>query len=169
MCHTLHIVTTYIGCSKSNASYFMMLAHNVRREVPWVALVPRGRSKPRSSSWAQQWPGSRDRTFAPIFHYILLLCDKWQQMDSLAQWYLTWKSVWNKGVELNSFMKKKLHPVAFIDASWTFMELKQWMWTQVMGVFEQWCQEHERPAMFQAAIHSCHTMKWRLSWPARLH
>ena len=63
-----------------------------------------------------------------ISHYILLPWDRWQQRGSLTKWCLTWKSVWSKGVELNSSMQEKLHLLTFIDACWTFKETKQWMW-----------------------------------------
>ena len=58
------------GCSESNPSYFMMLAHSVR-----------------GGCW---WDGSRGWTFPPVFHYILLLCDRWQQKGNLTQWHLKW-------------------------------------------------------------------------------
>ena len=61
----------YEGCSKSNASYFIVLAHNIR-----------GRC------W---WYGSRGRTFPPVSHYLLLPWDRWKQRGSLTEWHLTWK------------------------------------------------------------------------------
>jgi len=77
----------YKGCSESNASCFMMLAHDMRG--------------------GYRWYGSRGWTFPPVFLYILLLCDRWQQRGSLTKWYLTWKCVWSKVVSLNSFMWKR--------------------------------------------------------------
>ena len=91
----------YRAVLKLIAYYFIMLAHNVRGRY-----------------W---WYGRRDWTFPPIFHYILLPCDKWQQRDSLTEWRVIWKCKWSKGVSLNSSMQKKWH-------HWTFMETKQWMW-----------------------------------------
>jgi len=82
------------------------------------------------------WYSSSDWTFPPTFHCMLLLCDRWQQRGTLTQWRLTWKCVWNKGVSLNSSMWKKWHPLTFIDACWTFMETKQWMWAQWGS---RWC------------------------------
>ena len=38
----------------------------------------------------------------PIFHYMLLQCDRWQQRGTLTDQYLTWKWVWSKNVPLNS-------------------------------------------------------------------
>jgi len=46
----------YKGCSKNNASYFIMLAHDIR-----------------GGCW---WYDSRRQTFSTIFHYILLPCDR---------------------------------------------------------------------------------------------
>jgi len=54
------------------------------------------------------WYSSRGWNFSPTFCYILFLCDRWQQRGSL-----------------NSSMRKKLYPLMFIDACWTFMETKQ--------------------------------------------
>ena len=68
-----------------------MLAHNVR-----------GRC------W---WYGSRNWTFPPICHYMLLPSDRWQQRGSLIKWYLTWKCIWSKGVLLNSSMQNKMAPI----------------------------------------------------------
>jgi len=86
------------GCSKSNASYFIMLAHNIR-----------GRC------W---WYGSRSWTFSPIFHFILLPWDRWQQRGRLTKWGLTWKCVWSKGVSLNSSVQKKQH---LININWLLL------------------------------------------------
>jgi len=37
---------------------------------------------------------------------------------------------------------KKWHPLTFTDACWTLMEIKQWMWAEVMGnAFQQWRQQ----------------------------
>ena len=48
----------------------------------------------------------------------------------LTKWHLTWKYRWSKDVSLNSSMKKKWHPLTFID---TLMETKRWMWAQWGG------------------------------------
>jgi len=74
----------YEGCSESNASYFIMLAHDIRGRWWWY-------------SW----------TFPPVSHYILMACNRWQQRGSLTKWHPTWKCICSKGVELNSSMKKK--------------------------------------------------------------
>jgi len=60
----------------------------------------------------------------------------WQQRDSLTKWCLTWKCIQSKGVSLNSHMKKKLHPLTFIDTCWAFVEAEQWMLGQWGG---RWC------------------------------
>jgi len=98
------------GCSESNSSYFIVLAHHIRGRL-----------------W---WCGNEECIFPPTFHYILLPCDGWQQRGSLTKWHLTWNCVWNKGVQLISSMQKKLHPLTFTDTFWTFMKTKQWMWVQ---------------------------------------
>ena len=132
-CLPSHSISTHEnrmeGCSKSNASYFITLAHNIR-----------GRC------W---WYDSRGWTFPSIFHYSLLLCDRLQQKSSLTEWNLTWERVWSKGVSLNSSMRKKWHPLTFIDTCWVSMETKQWMWAQwgSGGALQQWQQQHERQAM----------------------
>ena len=42
-------------------------------------------------------------------------------------------------------------------------------WEMVGGIFQQWWQRCERQATFQTAMCSCHTVKWRTSWPAHSH
>ena len=76
------------GSSESSASYFIMLAHDVR-----------GRC------W---WYGSRGWTFPPIFHYILLSHNRWQQKGSLAEWRLIGKCIWINEVSLNTSLWKKI-------------------------------------------------------------
>ena len=115
-------------CSESNACYFIMLGHNNRGR--W---------------W---WNGSRGWTFTPIFHYMLLPCDRRQQR-SLTKWRLAWKCGWSKGVSLNSSMqKKKWHPLTFINAFWMFMETEKWICAQwgsgwcVSAVTAKWKTSH---------------------------
>ena len=109
--HTLYLILfTYKGCSVSNALYFVLWACDVR------------------GGW--WWYGGRSWTFPPIFHYVLLLCVRWQQRGSLTKRSMTWKCVWSKDVELNSSVKEKCYPLTFIDAYWMFMRTKQWMWVQ---------------------------------------
>ena len=100
----------YEGCSDSNVSYVIKLAHDVR-----------GRC------W---WYGNRGWTFPPVSHYILLPCNRWQHRSSLTKWRLTWKCMGRNGVSLNSSMWKTWHSLAFTDACWMFLKTKQWIWAQ---------------------------------------
>ena len=113
--------------------------------------------------------GSRGWTFPPTFHYILLPCDRWQQRDSLKEWCLTWKGVWSKGLSLDAFPWKKLHPLT--DTCGMFMEIKEWMWAQwgVSSVFQHWWQWCERQATIWMAVCNSCTMKWRTSWSVHPH
>ena len=90
-------------CFKSNASYFIMLAHNAR---------------------GKRWYGSKCWTFPPILHYVLLPCNRWQQRGTLTEWRPTWKRIWSKGVSLNSSVQKKRSLLTFINAYWMFIETK---------------------------------------------
>ena len=90
----------YKGCSESNASYFMMLAHNVR-----------------GGCW---WYGSRGWNFPPISCYMLLPCDRWQQRGSLTIWRLIQKCIWSKSVSLDSSMPKKVAPT---DIHWRLLNV----------------------------------------------
>ena len=91
-------------CSEGNVSYFIMLADNIR-----------------GGCW---WYSSRGWTFPPIFCYILLLCNRWQQRGSLTEWHLTWKCGWSKGGSLNSSMQKIVAPLKFN------VNGDQWVWAQ---------------------------------------
>jgi len=109
------------------------------------------------------WYGSRSWTFWPIFHYILLPCNRWQQKGSLTKWHLTWRSVWSKGVEVNSSMLKKWHSWTFTDTCWTLMEIKQRMTEQRSS---GWCVSAVAIAMWKIshvldshALLSHHKMK----------
>ena len=101
--------TVYKGCSKSNASCIMMLAHNVKGR--WRCY------------------GSRGWTFPAISPYVQLPCDRRQRRGTVWQNGVQYGSEY-EGVELNSSMQKKWHIVTFIDACWMLMETKQWMWAQ---------------------------------------
>jgi len=89
------------SCSESSASYFIMLAHDVR-----------------GGCW---WYGSRGWTFPPVLYYMLLPCDWWQQRGSL-------KCVWRRGVLLSSSVWKRLLPLTFVNTWAPSMFTKQWMW-----------------------------------------
>ena len=98
---------------KCNTSCFIILAHNIR-----------------GGYW---WYGNRGWTSPPIFLYILLLCDRWQQWGNLIKWHLTWKCVWSKCVELDSSMQKKWCSLVFIKACCTLLEAKQNVSTVTVG------------------------------------
>ena len=71
--------------------------------------------------------------FPPIFHYILLPCDRWQQRGSVTKWHLTRKCVWIKVCRGIPPCRKKWHLLTFTDACWIFQEIRQWMWAQWGG------------------------------------
>ena len=106
--HIQHVL--HEDFSKSNASCVIMLAHDVTGRC-WLY-------------------GSRDQTFQLMFHYILLLCDRWQQKGSLSKRCVIWKSVQSKGMSLNSSTRKQFHPLTLTDTFWMFIETKQWMRAQ---------------------------------------
>ena len=95
------IMLYHESCSESSASYFIMLAHDVR-----------------GGCW---WYGSRGWTFPPVLYYMLLPCDWWQQRGSL-------KCVWRRGVLLSSSVWKRLLPLTFVNTWAPSMFTKQWMW-----------------------------------------
>ena len=138
------LVVNYEGCSESNASYIIMLAHDIR-----------------GGCW---WYGNRGWIFSLVFCYTLLLCDSWHQRGSLTEWCLAWKCVWNKGVSLNFSMQKKLH-------HYHSLMLAERLWRPnsacehseaVGGVFQQWQQWHERQATFWMAVHNFTSTTHRL-------
>jgi len=124
----------YEGWSESNASYFMMLAHDAT-----------------GGCW---WYGSRGWTFQPILRYVLSLCGRWQQRGSLTEWCLTWQYGWSKIVSLNFSMQKN-------GTHWYSLMLAECIWRSNSGcehrevgggVFQQWPQWRDRWAMFQTAM-----------------
>ena len=114
----------YKGCSKSNASYLTMLAHNVR-----------------GGCW---WYGSTAWTFPPITHYILLLFDRWQQRGSPTKRCLTQKYRWSKCVSMTSSMQKKncshWHSLILAECLWRPNGVCEHSGT-VGGAFQQWRQQ----------------------------
>ena len=86
----------------------------------------------------------------------------------MTEWCLTWKCIWSKGVSFNSSMKKILYSLAFTDACWIFTRPNSRCKHSeaVGGAFQQWQQRWERKATFWMAVHSCHKMKWGVSWAA---
>ena len=135
-CELISNTESYKGCFKSIASYFIMLAHRCR-------------------CW---WYGSRSWTFPPMFHYILLPCDRWQQRNNLTKWHLIWKYVWSKCVSLNSSMQKKMAPIDIYQC-WPYVYGDQIM---DVSTVRWWVVcfssgNNERQATFRMAMHSCHT------------
>ena len=81
-------------------------------------------------------------TFPPIFHYVILPCNRWQQRGSLTKWGLMWKCGWSKGVSLNSSMWKKCHPLTSVSACSTLLKTKQCEHSGIVGgAFQQWWQQ----------------------------
>lgn len=119
------------GCSESNASYFMMLAHDIRCRC-----------------W---WGGNRGWTFPPISHYILLLCGRWQQRGNLTEWHLAWRcayeaKVWNL-----------ILPYGTSDTHWHSLMLWANERQTVWAVFsKQWSQQlwnRGSPLLGEALVH----------------
>ena len=108
-----------------------MLAHNVR-----------GRC------W---WNGSRSWTFTPIFHFAamwqMVAEGKSDKMASDTEVHMKQRCVTEFPHE-----EKKWHSLSFINACWTFMETKKWMWAQWDRAFQLWQQQHERQATFWNAV-----------------
>jgi len=84
------------GLLESTSSCLIILAHDV--------------------GGGYQLYGSRGRTFPLVFHYVLLLCDRWQQRGSQIEWHPTTKHGWCKDVSLRSSMRKKMAPT---DIHWS--------------------------------------------------
>jgi len=89
------VTDAYKDSSKSNASYFITLVHNIR-----------GR-------W---WGYGRGWTYLLYSYYILFLCNRQQQV-SLIECCLTWNCAWSKGVSLNS---SKMAPT---DIHWRLLNI----------------------------------------------
>lgn len=120
------------ACSASNASYFIMLVHDIR-----------GRS----------W------TLPPIFHYMLLPCDRWQLRGMLLKWSLTEKCVEAKVCHVPCVPphgKKKRHSLTY--TCWKFMETKL-----NVSTVRQWavCFSSGGSDMKDKPRFGCHTTKWR--------
>ena len=71
-------------------------------------------------------------------------------------------------IEFLHAVKKKSHPLTFTDACWMFIETYSGC-DVVVDILEQQWQQHERQAMFWAAIQRRDTVNWRASWSAHLH
>lgn len=94
--------------------------------LPIVALTTCTRAAPKViPSNLLFWPiaseshvGGMSTDVEPFCQYSVIrnVHYRWQQRSSLTQWCLTRKCVCSKGVGLNSFMWKKLHPLSTTDA-----------------------------------------------------
>lgn len=103
----------YEDYTESNASYFLMLSHDIR-----------GRC------WCD---GSRGWTFPPPSHYILLLCD---DSSSGAVWQnSTCHGSMDEAKRCN-WIPPQRKKMTSTDTCWTLMESKQWTWAQWGG---KWC------------------------------
>ena len=109
----------YEGGSKSNASYFITLAHNIRGGWCWC-------------------DGRRDWTFPLISHSMLLLCDRWQWRSSLTQWILTPKMPTKQRSATEFFHAEKMAPTDIHGCSLNIYppETHQGRWAQWGSV---WC------------------------------
>ena len=117
----------------------MMLAHDIR-----------------DGCW---WYGRRDWAFLPIFHYILVLRDRWQQRGSLTTWCLTWKCIWSKSMSLNSSKKIALINIHWFWTLWRSSSGHEHRW---LMCFNKWWQWHERWAMFLTSMQIFTGVMWRL-------
>ena len=109
----------YECCFKNNTSYFILSAHDIR-----------------GGCW---WYSSRSWTFPPIFHYILLLCDRWQQRGRQ-------NGVWH----VRAYEAKMCHwipPCGKKCHNWHLLMLVECLWRPnsgcehseaVGGTFQQW-------------------------------
>ena len=88
----------YEGYSESNASYILTFAQNIRGGSLWYF--------------------SRGWTFPPGSHYIVLPWDRWQQRDSLTEWHLRRKCVWNSVTEFPHELK-----TASTDIHWYLLNI----------------------------------------------
>ena len=106
---------------------------------------------------------NRSWTYPPISHYILLLCDRWQQRGRLTKWRLTHKAkMWNWIPPC----RKKLPPLTFINACWNISGDQ----TVDVSTVRQWVVRFNSDVLTTMwkishllAMHSFHTTKWRVS------
>jgi len=101
------------------------------------------------------WYGSRGWTFPPMFHYVLLLCDRWQQRGTLTELQAMQKCRWRKGVALNSSMWKSWHRLTSLlleeclcrqnrgcepneELCGMFQQWQQWQWVTWHRFWQVW-------------------------------
>ena len=128
------VLWVYMSSSKSNASYIILWAHV------------------RGGCW---WYNSRGWTFSEAFHYILLLCDRWQQRNSLTKWQ--WSACGAKVWTRIHTCRKKRHPLTFMCAECLWRPNSGREHTQMVGgAFLMWWQwVHESPPLVQADVYEC--------------
>lgn len=126
----------YNSCSKSNASYFILLAP-----------IRGGCWNYSSLSW----------TFPPIFHYVSLLSDRWQLRGSLTEWCMMWKWYWNPSRQNNG---RHCHSLTLAECWWRSTSGCE-HGVAGGGALQQSYQCWERQAALQAATNGHHTMKLR--------
>ena len=96
-------------CNILSAQYFL---HSTTKDsiraalkiTPLVCFIMSARNI-RDRCW---WHGRRAWMFPPVSHYILLLCNRWQQRGGLTKWPLIWKGRRSKGVSLSSSIHENL-------------------------------------------------------------
>jgi len=126
-------------CSESSASHFITLVCDVRGRWWWYG---RGMVV----------------VVEPSHQHSVTFCCHVTEGSRGAVWQngVCHRSVWTRGVSLNSSMWKKWYPLTFINACWTLTETKQCLCEHsevvVGGAFQQWWQWHERQAMFWSAM-----------------
>ena len=112
MCRLKRGALIYEGCSESNASYFIILAHNIRGGCLWQQRLNLPTNIP--------------------LHFVAL----WQYGSRGAVWQ---NGFWHGRAykaRISNWIppyRKKWHLLTLIDDCWMFQETKQWMWAQWGG------------------------------------
>ena len=91
------------------------------------------------------WYGNRGSSSQPIFHYILLLCDWWQQRDSQTEWCLTWKQRC-----ITEFLH--VEKIALIDIHWCLLNVDGHKSVGASTVRGEW---------YVSAVVTVHHQLWR--------
>ena len=116
------------------------------------------------------WYGSRGWIFQPVFHYILLPCNRWLQRSNVTK-QTSHTEVHTKKRYVTEFLHAE--KIAPTDIHWCLLNVDGDQPTDVSTVRGGWCisavgQWYDRHAILQRAVQSCHTTKWRASWSAHL-
>ena len=124
----------YEGCSESNASYFVMFAHNIKAGVGVVAVEVEPSCQDSTTFCCHVTDGSRG-----------------------AVWH---NAVWH-GREYEAKVWNWIPPCRKNGTHWHSSMLAECFWRPisgcehselVSGTFQQWWQQHEGQAMFQTAM-----------------